>query len=765
MLASGGKREKGSGKAQCVLLSLLFAASSAAEENFMAMSLEELMGLDIGVASRVASRADRQPVSVTVIDRSQLASSGARTLSEALMLFVPGYFLVEDQDDTIAGMRGLAPDNNSKIMFMLDGRGLNADWFWGPPDALLNGLDLDFIERVEVIRGPGSVTQGQGALLAVVNIVTAASIAEGSDQQVAFIAGDYGRLGASWQGRYRFDSGFLNVYLSDGGFDGQAYRNEGLGQQVEQGLSVYQRNHHLKGADYRNALIRAGWGSWTLAVQRFDQQRDLYNWRRDREQARQVLTAATLNYRASLGPGEWSVDLSHDVDDYELRSHGNSRAEAPRQLVPGLIMGGHREIRSGLRGLWTSDALWQHHRLAIGFEYNATSAGHANHRGDNFIVNSQDAVIDLGRPLLNQINRWVIPKRTKVRSIFLEDFVRLGDRWEGFLAARWDSHSDWGSQVSPRIGVLWEQSPSSLWRLSLQSGFRGAVGVSYSGGFEGDGLLREANFSEVENNPYFAANGNRNLAPVEPEELRSLELAWRWQASDHWRLSAVGFLNVTKNVIGVGAFFLEDDQARAEAIANGSRIGSDRIGDWGGVFYFQNNAGELRHRGAEIELEYRRDDLGFRARASHAHVRVIDADAGQFGPGNIYVTGSPGDPQSRSFPQDVSRLWMRWQPGFIDRRLSIDYLHLYYPHWLPPTQVDTEGRSFTPSLDGNSIGNLGISYRPRLCEQCQLGVEVKNIWNASALYPATSVAGEGEGNLGVPGLERRVAWVTVRFGF
>ena len=108
---------------------------------------------------------------------------------------------------------------------------------------------------------------------------------------------------------------------------------------------------------------------------------------------------------------------------------------------------------------------------------------------------------------------------------------------------------------------------------------------------------------------------------------------------------------------------------------------------------------------------------------------------------------------------------MRWRPGRFAERLSLDYHHLYYPRWLPPTQVDSSGTPFTPSLDGNSIGNLGVSYTPQTCPECQLSVQIKNIWNASALYPATSVAGEGEGNLGVPGLERRIAWVTLRFGF
>ncbi len=136
-----------------VVAALLLAAPVRADDDLMAMSLEELMQMDIGVASRVSRNAARQPVSVTTISREQIRSSAARTLNEVLMLHVPGFFVVEDQDDTIAAMRGMAPDNNSKIMLLLDGRNLNAEWFWGPPDAVLNGLDpeawlVDVIARI-----------------------------------------------------------------------------------------------------------------------------------------------------------------------------------------------------------------------------------------------------------------------------------------------------------------------------------------------------------------------------------------------------------------------------------------------------------------------------------------------------------------------------------------------------------------------------------------------------------------------------------------
>ena len=79
------------------------------------------MSLEVEVASLVEKDLKKQPVSFTTISRNQLLLSGARTLADALSMFVPGLFVVEDQDDVIVGFRGLATDNNSKVLIMVNG--------------------------------------------------------------------------------------------------------------------------------------------------------------------------------------------------------------------------------------------------------------------------------------------------------------------------------------------------------------------------------------------------------------------------------------------------------------------------------------------------------------------------------------------------------------------------------------------------------------------------------------------------------------------
>ena len=133
-------------------------SQSAFSNNIDHMDLEGLLGVDVfDVASNVNQDISRQPVSISVIYGHQLQLSGARTLNEALKLFVPGFYLVHDHDDDIAAFRGFAPDNNSKFYYWLMDTILIPNGF-GVPAMDFNGMNFDYIDRVEVIRGPGSVT-------------------------------------------------------------------------------------------------------------------------------------------------------------------------------------------------------------------------------------------------------------------------------------------------------------------------------------------------------------------------------------------------------------------------------------------------------------------------------------------------------------------------------------------------------------------------------------------------------------------------------
>lgn len=721
------------------------------------LSLEELLEIPVSVASRVADAADRQPATVTTLGRAEIERSGARTLAELLALHVPGFFLVDDQDDTITAVRGLAPDNNSKLMLLLDGQPLNAEWFWGPPDAVLNGLDLEAIERIEVVRGPGSVTLGQGALLGVVNLVTRR---DAPGFGASLIYGERGRRAASarWEAPFG-PQGRVRVHVGRGSHDGAPVPNEGLARQADQGLTVFERGHRVFKGEYDTALASVELGAWHFRSFHFHQARDLYAWRRDREVVEQRLDGMELGWAGAVVAGTLEATLHYQNDDYALSSHARSASQQTLGRVPGLTLGGHREVRQGARVVWRSDSAIDGHAVAVGAEGMRYLDGLRNGDGDNFIANGQDLVLRDGREALSLRNRWALPNRTTLRSLFAEDQFALAERWDGYVAARWDDHPDWGSRVSPRVALLWAATARQQWRASYQSGFRGAVGVHYGGGFEGDGLLREMNFAALDGNPWFPGAGG--LRPVRPETLHSLELAWTMRWSPELHVNVVGFANRVEDVIGVGAYFIEDPTLRAQAIAAQARIGSDRIGDWGGVFYFQNNEGRLSHYGLESAVDWVDEDRGLRVRASHAFVTVADASAGQFGPGNIYVGGRLDDPEPRSFPGHTLRLQAAWRPAWFDDRLGLTYTHLHHGRWSAPLADSARSSNRQP---GSALGNLAVDLRWPRAPALSLTIEAKNLWNDRALMPATTVAGEESALAsGFPSREPRSVWLSLRY--
>jgi outer membrane receptor for ferrienterochelin and colicins len=126
----------------------------------------------VAAASRFAESIDDAPSSVSVIDGQEIQAFGYPTLAEALR-GVRGISLSSDRVYSSIGIRGLGEPNDygNRLLVLSDGQPLN--------DNLLNSsyvgsdarADLHDVERLEVIRGPGSLLYGTGAFSGVVNIV------------------------------------------------------------------------------------------------------------------------------------------------------------------------------------------------------------------------------------------------------------------------------------------------------------------------------------------------------------------------------------------------------------------------------------------------------------------------------------------------------------------------------------------------------------------------------------------------------------------
>ncbi len=191
-----------------IIVALVWASSTTPAyadggPDLLELSLEQLMDVTVESASRETESVDEAPVPVTVITREMIERSGVRNLRDALILFVPGYTLAQDHNELNVAARGVYGSSQQKILILRDGHRLNSRAYSAaPPD---HSIGLDSIERIEVLRGPGSSLYGNVALAGVISLVTRDG-AEVDGLEVTLGYGAYGQYAGSLVAGKRFDA-------------------------------------------------------------------------------------------------------------------------------------------------------------------------------------------------------------------------------------------------------------------------------------------------------------------------------------------------------------------------------------------------------------------------------------------------------------------------------------------------------------------------------------------------------------------------------
>jgi iron complex outermembrane receptor protein len=136
-------------------------------------ALKKLLEIKVSTAAKYDQTVSEAPASVTIITSEDIQRFGYRTLDEIFMR-VRGFYLSNDRNYSYVGIRGFSrpSDYNNRVLILLNGA-TATDNIWGS-SSIGNefGLDIDAIERIEIVRGPGSALYGTNAMLTVINIIT-----------------------------------------------------------------------------------------------------------------------------------------------------------------------------------------------------------------------------------------------------------------------------------------------------------------------------------------------------------------------------------------------------------------------------------------------------------------------------------------------------------------------------------------------------------------------------------------------------------------
>ena len=138
------------------------------------LSLEELMNVDVTIASKKPESILDTPSAVYVLTGDDIKRSGATNIPDALRL-VPGVEVANIDAHTWAvSIRGFNGSFANKLLVLIDGRSVYTPQYggvyWDVQDVVLEDVD-----RIEVIRGPGATMWGANAVNGVINIITKAA--------------------------------------------------------------------------------------------------------------------------------------------------------------------------------------------------------------------------------------------------------------------------------------------------------------------------------------------------------------------------------------------------------------------------------------------------------------------------------------------------------------------------------------------------------------------------------------------------------------
>jgi iron complex outermembrane receptor protein len=137
------------------------------------VSLDSLLNIKINSASKHWQKTDEAPSTVSIITSDEIEKYGFRTLDEALNSLA-GFYTSYDRNYSYLGVRGFSrpTDYNDRILLLINEHPLNENIFGSSPTGSDLGMPMESIDRIEIIRGPGSSLYGTGAMFAVINIVT-----------------------------------------------------------------------------------------------------------------------------------------------------------------------------------------------------------------------------------------------------------------------------------------------------------------------------------------------------------------------------------------------------------------------------------------------------------------------------------------------------------------------------------------------------------------------------------------------------------------
>ncbi|MBZ5622062.1 MAG: TonB-dependent receptor [Acidobacteriia bacterium] len=433
------------------------ALAASSDEKAQKAGEEQVLFGDLPTVEAAALHAQtlaEAPANVSVITAADIRHYGYRTLGEALAS-VRGFYVTNDHTYHYVGVRGISlpGDFNTRFLVMLNGHPLtdniyNSNGFFGQDF----GLDMDLVERIEIIRGPTSALYGSNGMLANINVVTRSPV-DGERLRVAAETDSFGERKLAVASSLYLGGG-ANLLVSGSVFNniGMSFPLDSLGLPPGSVPAGSGETLNADGERGYHTLANLIWRDWSFTA---------YFNSRDKQPpvglgkslsgdpSQHVVDGRSMagaTYKHQAGPGKIQWQVSYDRyryrDRYDYPVDGSIQAVGDynrgdwvdSQLTYELPVARVGPLTMGIQGFWELRNL----------QYNVVEG------------TEQDGI---SRP-----DRGI--------ALFAQQQWNLSNRWKLYGGLRLDDTKNFHGFVSPRVAAVYQASPVAVYKLVYGRPFR-----------------------------------------------------------------------------------------------------------------------------------------------------------------------------------------------------------------------------------------------------------------------------------------------------
>jgi iron complex outermembrane receptor protein len=300
-------------------------------------------------ATRFEEPAGQTVIGTEVVSGEQIRASGVRTVTEYLSQ-LPGIYTRDNfgSPNQQIDMRGFGANSDQNVLVLVDGQRISEN---EQVPADLASIPLDSVERVEIVRGSGSVLYGSGASGGTINIITRGGGREMRSGSISAGIGTYDTEELAASAVVGGKRGAMSLYANY--YDSDNYRdNNNLTQQnVQSDFRIF--------SDYGPVYIKIGGGDQDLRLpgSRTEQQLETDRRGTDTPNDYGTLQTGRVNLGTHLESNgiETAIDLTYRTRDSfavnqpgSIDIEGSDTAFSPRIKVPFVYGATSHELVIGL---------------------------------------------------------------------------------------------------------------------------------------------------------------------------------------------------------------------------------------------------------------------------------------------------------------------------------------------------------------------------------------------------------------------------------